>query len=200
MPILASTFLHAATEDLIPLLEEYSSTPHLRTQIEAEIWRRYGVRCAILFTDLAGYSGASSAHGVVSTLAYIHGIQKMIFHEISVSEGEVIKTMGDSLIAVFHDASSAMECALRLIRLPQLNRILTIGIGYGDVLKLGNRDVFGPEVNHASFLAENFGLPGQTLVTDSFKEALPIEKYKFLLPINTGKDSFQSYIFSSGDC
>ena len=45
--------------------------------------------------------------------------------------------------------------------------LLCLGIGYGPVILVGDRDVFGAEVNAASKLGEDTAGPGEVLVTEA---------------------------------
>jgi class 3 adenylate cyclase len=45
-------------------------------------------------------------------------------------------------------------------------------MGYGDMLLVGDEDVFGAEVNAASKLGEDTAKSGEILVTNQFREGL----------------------------
>ena len=45
------------------------------------------------------------------------------------------------------------------------------GLGYGDVLRIGDSDVFGAEVNAASKLGEDHARPYEIMVTGAVKQA-----------------------------
>ena len=47
--------------------------------------------------------------------------------------------------------------------------LLCVGIGYGHMLRVGQRDVFGQEVNAASKLGEDIAKAGQILITDAVR-------------------------------
>jgi len=49
--------------------------------------------------------------------------------------------------------------------------LLCIGLGYGDVLRIGDSDVFGAEVNAASKLGEDHARPYEIMVTGGVKQA-----------------------------
>ncbi|HOM11234.1 MAG TPA: adenylate/guanylate cyclase domain-containing protein, partial [Spirochaetota bacterium] len=48
--------------------------------------------------------------------------------------------------------------------------VLCIGLGYGKMLRIGDEDVYGAEVNAASKLGEDTAGPWEVLVTNSVKE------------------------------
>jgi len=47
-----------------------------------------------------------------------------------------------------------------------------VGIGYGDVLRIGDADVFGAEVNAAAKLGEDTAVAGEILVTAAVRDAV----------------------------
>lgn len=49
---------------------------------------------------------------------------------------------------------------------------LCVGLGYGRVLKIGDTDVFGAEVNAASKLGEDTARSREILVTEAVREAV----------------------------
>ena len=49
--------------------------------------------------------------------------------------------------------------------------LLCVGLGYGDVLRIGDSDVFGAEVNAASKLGEDHARPYEIVVTGAVKQA-----------------------------
>jgi len=165
MPLVASKKLDACEENLLHLLERYSSHPERREELEHAIWSQHGKKCAVMFTDLSGFSSETRELGAVHALAGVYQRQKQMASLLAAYDGHMMKTMGDSIIATFDDPVQALECGTQMVR---SNQKLTVGIGFGQVIQLGNRDVFGIEVNHASFLAEDYGLPGQLLVTQPF--------------------------------
>jgi class 3 adenylate cyclase len=57
-------------------------------------------------------------------------------------------------------------------RKPQEQILLCVGIGFGRVLRIGDTDVWGKEVNGASKLGEDRAKGNEILVTDSVKSAI----------------------------
>lgn len=49
---------------------------------------------------------------------------------------------------------------------------LCIGLGYGEMLRVGDQDVFGYEVNAACRLGEDTADRGEILVTPAFRDAV----------------------------
>jgi len=52
---------------------------------------------------------------------------------------------------------------------PEEQILLCVGLGYGKVLRIGDQDVFGAEVNAASKLGEDTAEAWEILVTDNVK-------------------------------
>src|SRR6185503_10857599 len=57
-------------------------------------------------------------------------------------------------------------------RKPEEQILLCLGIGYGRILRIGESDVWGREVNGASKLGEDTAKPYEILVTSAVKDAL----------------------------
>jgi class 3 adenylate cyclase len=57
-------------------------------------------------------------------------------------------------------------------RKPEEQIILCVGLGYGHVLRIGDADVWGKEVNAASKLGEDTAKGGEILVTEAVRTAL----------------------------
>jgi class 3 adenylate cyclase len=125
-----------------------------------------------MFTDLANFSCNSKNKGIVSSLAHILEAQRKIFECVEAEGGRVIKTMGDSLIALFSCPDKALAISIQIMRSDLFQDTLTIGLGFGKLIKVGERDIFGEEVNNSSFLAEDFGKAGQLLISKAFKDSL----------------------------
>jgi class 3 adenylate cyclase len=57
-------------------------------------------------------------------------------------------------------------------RTPAEQILLCIGLGFGRVLRIGDEDVWGKEVNSASRLGEDTARPGEVLLTAAARLAL----------------------------
>lgn len=106
---------------------------------------------------------------------------ELIFAPIIEQErGKILKFEGDSLLVIFADPKDAVEAAIKMNQAlsvfnmdkePEDEIHVCIGIGYGQMLKLGDADVFGREVNAASKLGEDIAKAGEVLVTRDMREA-----------------------------
>lgn len=150
-------------------------------KLDEQIWDLFGQRCALMFTDLAGFSRNVEAFGILHFLQVIHESRKVFFPIIDEHRGILIKSEADSLMLMFRTPDAALECAVAMQRAcehvnqrrkPEEHVLLCVGMGYGDVLCVGYEDVWGREVNAASKLGEDTAKAGEILVTSAFLEGL----------------------------
>jgi len=131
---------------------------------------------AILFTDLAGFSSWALSAGDGPALRLLREVGKAVEPPILERRGEVVKRLGDGLMAAFGSASSAVEAAfvvnerISLIEAEDYRPRLRTGIHLGRPRKLRG-DYFGVDVNIAARLAEA-AKPGEVLASDHTLEAL----------------------------
>jgi adenylate cyclase len=131
---------------------------------------------AILFTDLVGFSSWALEAGDEPAIALLRDVSRAIEPPIVKRRGEVVKRLGDGLMAAFWDASSAVDAAFDAcertasIDAAGYRPLLRTGIHLGRPRKIGG-DYFGVDVNIAARLAEAAG-PGEVLVSDQMLRAL----------------------------
>lgn len=171
-----------ASEDRIEKLIAERLRPGAdKAQIDARIWDLFGEDWAVMFTDLAGFSRGVAEFGIVHFLQVIYESQRLLIPCIDAHDGILLKTEGDSLLVIFRNAAKTLDCALDMQRcLRDYNRsrdpaeqiLLCVGLGCGRVLRIGDRDVYGAEVNAASKLGEDIARAGEILVTGAFAAAV----------------------------
>jgi class 3 adenylate cyclase len=128
------------------------------------------VDVAILFTDLVGFSSWALEAGDRSAVRLLREVSEAIEPPVIERRGEVVKRLGDGLMAAFWDAGSAVETAfvaeqrVAPIEVDGYRPRLRTGIHIGRPRKLGG-DYFGVDVNVAARLAEA-AKPGEILVSD----------------------------------
>ncbi len=112
---------------------------------------------AILFTDIVGSTRYFAAHGDQAGMRMLDVHNNALFPLIEQANGRVVKTIGDSIMAVFVQPVNAVRAAFALQRrleavratLPQQDQIhIRVGVHYGLVMEKDN-DVFGDTVNLA---------------------------------------------------
>lgn len=149
--------------------------------IDRRIWDLFGERWAIMFTDLSGFSRHAAKFGITHFLQIIHEKKKMLLPIVAAHDGILLKVEADSFLIIFRRPDRALQCAIEMQRrcqltnerrLPEEQIILCLGIGYGDVLRVGDHDVWGREVNAASKLGEDTAGPNEILVTGAAQAEL----------------------------
>jgi class 3 adenylate cyclase len=169
----------ASEARLEKLIEERLKPGVDKEAIDARIWDLFGDSWAIMFTDLAGFSRRVAEFGAIHFLQTIYEAQRLLVPCIDRHDGILLKMEGDSMLVIFRRAMSALVCAIDMQRtLKAYNEdksdtedvLLCIGLGYGRVLRIGDHDVFGAEVNAASKLGEDTAKAWEIIVTDSVKD------------------------------
>ncbi|MEM8852148.1 MAG: adenylate/guanylate cyclase domain-containing protein [Pseudomonadota bacterium] len=149
---------------------------------------------AVLFVDLAGFTGHSEALGLEGTRSLLKAFHSAVAADVEAEGGMVLNYMGDGAMAAFgltggaaDDADRALAASFALVRsvralhLPDGGAVdLRIGLHAGTVLasRLGHDThqqvtITGDGVNLASRLMEVAKLEGATIAaSDDFLEAL----------------------------
>ena len=129
------------------------------------------VDVAVMFTDLAGFSSWALEAGDEQAVALLREVSDAIEPPVVDRDGEVVKRLGDGLMAVFRDGQSAVSAALEAreraapIELDGYRPRLRTGIHVGRPRKVGG-DYLGVDVNIAARLAEA-ARPDEILVSDT---------------------------------
>ena len=137
---------------------------------------RGDVDVAVLFTDLVGFSTWALESGDEPAIALLRAVSEAIEPPMVERRGEIVKRLGDGLMAVFWDASSATEAAfvagerVSAIEVQGYVPRLRTGIHLGRPRRIGG-DYFGVDVNIAARLAEA-AEPGEILVSDRTLKSL----------------------------
>jgi class 3 adenylate cyclase len=128
------------------------------------------VDVAILFTDLVGFSSWALEAGDEPALRLLREVAAAIEPPVSERRGEVVKRLGDGLMAAFWDAQSATEAAfaarerIAAVEVAGFRPQLRTGIHLGRPRKVGG-DYLGVDVNVAARLCDA-AKPGEVLVSD----------------------------------
>lgn len=172
----------SASEDrLEKLIEERLKPNSNKEEIDKKIWDLFGETWCIMMTDLSGFSRGVEKFGIIHFLQTIYESQRILIPIIESHNGFLLKTEGDSLFIIFRNPINALKCAIEMNKiLEEYNKtkideekiLLCLGLGYGKVLKIGDIDMFGAEVNAASKLGEDTAKAKEILVTENFKNAV----------------------------
>lgn len=149
--------------------------------LDRRIWDLFGEDWAVMFTDLSGFSRSVERFGILHFLQVIHEAKKLLLPIVADHDGILLKVEADSFLILFRRAQRALACADGLQRAcarynrdraPEAHILLCVGLGYGRILRLGDSDAYGQEVNAASKLGEDTAKAWEVLATDGFREAL----------------------------
>jgi class 3 adenylate cyclase len=180
MPYAFQIATPASQDRLEKLIEERLKPGADKDRIDARIWDLFGESWAVMFTDLSGFSRSVAKFGIIHFLQTIFESQRILVPCIDTHDGILLKSEGDSLLVIFRSVRKALDCSLAMQKTVQdynkgredTDRILLcVGIGFGRVLRIGDNDVFGAEVNAAAKLGEDTAKAGEILVTGAVAEA-----------------------------
>jgi len=163
------------------LIEERTKAGADVEAIDLRIWDLFGEDWAVMFTDLVGFSRQVERFGILHFLQIIHEHRKLLLPIVEGHDGLLIKEEGDSLLILFRRPERALTCAKQMQRAcalynerrkPEEQIVLCVGLGFGRVLRIGDSDVWGKEVNAASKLGEDTAKGNEILVTEAVKKAV----------------------------
>ena len=163
------------------LLDQMIEHPERHAAIVEEVEKRFGNQQATLILDMTGFTRTTRTHGIVSFLLMIHQMHRMTCPSIGKHGGTLVKTEADNLFCLFETVEAALAAANDIVnRLEMVNLVLpedrhlyaSIGIGYGFILNIEDKDLFGDEVNLACKLSEDIGERNAILFTERAHEQL----------------------------
>jgi adenylate cyclase len=157
-----------------------------------------------MFTDLSGFSRGVAQFGIIHFLQIIQESQRILIPLIENHDGILLKTEGDSFLVIFRNVGKALSASIEMqkallnynVGKPEEEMILLcIGLGFGKMLRIGDSDVFGEEVNAASKLGEDKAKAWEILVTEAVREHASdlagVEFKELEFEILPGKRAFQ---------
>lgn len=184
------------------MIEERAKTGTDVAAMDQRIWDLFGEEWTVMFTDLAGFSRNVEEFGIVHFLQVIWDHTRLLTPVIADHDGLLLKTEGDSMLLLFRRPRRAVDCALAMQRAcaqvnqrrrPEDQILLCIGLGHGRVLRIGDEDVWGQEVNAASKLGEDTAKAGEILVTAALHAELTADASLRFEPIGSVTGSKQNY-------
>ncbi len=168
-------------ERLWRLIEERTKSGANTESIDERIWDLFGEEWTIMFTDLAGFSRHVASFGIIHFLQIIHEHKKLLVPILEERGGILVKAEADSLLVLFKRPASALRCAVEMQhacrqantrRVAEEHILLCVGLGSGHILRVGDAEIYGAEVNAASKLGEDIARADEILVTESFHRAV----------------------------
>src|SRR3954464_2531340 len=160
-----------------------------RDQIDQRIWDLFGEEWCIMATDLAGFSRNVAEFGIIHFLQTIYESERVLIPVIEKHDGILLKVEGDSFFVIFRNVQKAIRASIEMqqttmrynaARIPQEHVLLCVGLGFGRVLRIGDADVFGAEVNAASKLGEDIASAHEILVTQAVRDAATLPDVEFV--------------------
>ncbi len=194
MPFTYNVVSGASADRLEKLIAERLAPGVDKAAVDRRIWRLFGEKWAVLYTDLSGFSRNVAEFGIIHFLQTIYESHRMLVPIIEKENGILLKTEGDSLIVLFRHVNDAIRAAVAMQQCTQqYNKtrsdeekvLLCVGIGFGDMLRIGDADVFGAEVNAACKLGEDIAKANDILLTGAASRAAR-------LPLNTSLQPLES--------
>ena len=150
--------------------------PERLAEIDQEIHQLFGATHAVMVLDMCGFSRLTMRYGITHFLAMIHRLHAIVAPIVVARGGRVVKTEADNVFAVFPDVGPAVAAAAQIQdRLRAANVFLpadwdlhaSLGIGYGELLMVGEDDLYGNEMNLASKLGEDVAGSGEIFLTEA---------------------------------
>ena len=161
---------------------------------------------AILFTDLVGFSDWAMAVGDDLALDLLRDVSETIEPPVRSRGGEVVKWLGDGMMAVFEHPQGALDAALEAferlgsVKADGYEPRLRAGLHFGRPRRLGG-DYLGVDVNIAARVAEA-SAPDELLVSDRALGRLDTEELqvrkKRRFNVKGVPDDVGAYSVSSG--
>ena len=148
--------------------------------VDRKIWDLSGERWAVMFTGLPGFPRQVDEFGIIHFLQTIYESHRILVPVIEQHGGILLKLEGDSMLVIFRNVDEAIEAGVNMQRacrnynqgrIAAEQILMWIWLGFGDVLRIGDTDVFGAGVNAASKLGEDTAESWEILVTGNLRDA-----------------------------
>jgi class 3 adenylate cyclase len=145
-----------------------------RIRLDNLLQQQFRRDITLLFTDIRGSTSYFEQHGDLSGRQMVQRHNDLLFPLVTQHEGTVLKTLGDTIMASYGEATAAVQSAIAMQRaLRDYNAQqavsdqihIRIGINSGQAL-IEAQDVFGDVVNVASRV-ESCALPDQILISSA---------------------------------
>lgn len=180
MPFSTQVAAGASQDRLEKLMAERLKPGADKDAIDRRIWDMFGEEWAVMFTDLSGFSRKVAEFGIIHFLQIILESERIFVPCIDRHDGILLKREGDSMLIIFRKTAKAIDCAVEMQRIAKAYNedkadaekiLLCVGLGFGLLLRIGDHDVFGAEVNAASKLGEDTAKAWEILATGSVKDS-----------------------------
>jgi adenylate cyclase len=148
-------------------------------KIDQEIRVAFEKMQAVMISDMSGFTTRTQKRGIIGFLASIRTLQRLAAPIIKAHGGRWFKADADDLF-VAHESPQALYAIAKDLQMAVKRHNadehddlgLSIGLGYGPTLLIGDEDFFGNSVNVASKLGEDVGDASEILLSEDFYRAL----------------------------
>jgi adenylate cyclase len=174
------TIVQGASEDrLYGLIQERLAPGADKKAVDQRVWDLFGEEWCIMATDLAGFSRGVAEFGIIHFLQTIYESERILVPVVEERDGILLKVEGDSFFVIFRNVQKALRASVEMQRTvarynetkpPEEHILLGIGLGFGRMLRIGDEDVFGVEVNAACVLGEDTSKAFEILVTQAVRD------------------------------
>lgn len=156
-------------------------------------------------TDLSGFSRGVAEFGIIHFLQTIYESERILIPIVESHDGVLLKVEGDSFFVIFRNVEKALHASIEMqqtiaryneSRAAEEHVLLGIGLGFGRVLRIGDEDVFGVEVNSACILGETHAKAYEVLVTRAVRDAVgPAFKFEDFDTVPPGAGSTHRLVY-----
>ena len=150
-----------------------------REAVDRRIWDEFGEEWCVMATDLSGFSRGVAEFGIIHFLQTIYEAERILVPVVESHDGILLKVEGDSFMVIFRSVRKALHASVEMQRTvrrynadrPAVEQVLLgVGLGFGRMLRIGDADVFGVEVNSACILGETWAKGYDILVTQAVRD------------------------------
>jgi class 3 adenylate cyclase len=165
------------------------------------IRQRANREVTLVFTDLVGFSSWALVAGDDATLKLLRQVAQVVEPPLLAAGGQVVKRMGDGIMAVFPDPITAIRAvrtassALKLVEVEGYTPAMRVGIHTGRPQRIGS-DWLGVDVNVAARVMESAGkggihISGPTLeqISEDHLDALGVTVKRVRRPVFSHRPS-----------
>ncbi len=158
------------------LLREMIEHPKKQAEITQGIDDVFGQDKAVMVLDMSGFCRTTRDHSIVFVLSMIYRMQLHLRPCVEAQGGRLIKADADNLFCLFDTVIDALQACQQIhsclntanMLVPEHCHLnVSIGIGFGHILNIEDKDLFGNEVNLASKLGEDIANKGEVLLTEN---------------------------------
>jgi hypothetical protein len=148
-------------------------------RLDERIWDLFGEDWAILHTELAGFARHIATLGI-HFLQIIHEQRRILMPIADRHDGILIRMDADGLLLIFRRVATAISCAIEMQYACQISNVSrsaedqllpVVGVGYGRVLRIGDREIFGKEASAARKLGSEKAKANEILITQAARWA-----------------------------